>query len=120
MSRTATLASAASCFATPDSYGVAPRILWTLGGVAGLRQRARQTLDPAARALSFLVRRPSDVVQVDRREPLDRAVHLVGERSRDVLEAAAIRLVIRHGDILAASPALQCVVAAAGGGGGLV
>jgi hypothetical protein len=41
-------------------------------------------------------------------------VHLVGERSRDVLEAAAIRLVIRHGTILAASPAPQCVDDAAG------
>ena len=33
---------------------------------------------------------------------------VVGERSRDVLEAAAIRLVIGHGTILAAPPALQC------------
>ena len=83
------------------------RIFWTAGGVAGLRQRSRQILDPAARALSFLVRRPSDVVQVDRRESLDRLVHLVGERSRDVLEAAAIRLVIGHGTILAAPPVRQ-------------
>ena len=89
-------------------------IFWMHGSVAGLRQRPREILDPAARALRFLVRHPSDVVQVDRREPLDRPVHLVGERSRDVLEAAAIRLVIRHGDILAASPALQCVDGAAG------
>jgi len=89
-------------------------IFWTAGGVAGLRERSREILDPSARALSLLVRRPSDVVQVDRREPLDRAVHLVGERSRDVLEAAAIRLVIGHSDILAASPALQCVDDAAG------
>ena len=94
--------------------GVHGRIFWTAGGVAGLRQRSRQILDPAARALSFLVRRPSDVVQVDRRESLDRLVHLVGERSRDLLEAAAIRLVIRHGTILAAPPALQCVNNAAG------
>jgi hypothetical protein len=84
-------------------------MFWMRGGVAGLRQRPRQILDPAARALSFLVRRPSDEVHVDRREPLDRAVHFVGQRSRDVLQAAAIRLAIRHGDILAASPALQCV-----------
>jgi hypothetical protein len=77
----------------------------TRGGVAGLRQRPREVLDPAARALSFLVRRPSDVFQVDRREPLDRAAYFVGERSRDVLKVAAIRLVIRHGDILAASHA---------------
>jgi len=85
------------------------RIFWTDGGVAGLRQRPGQILDPAARALSFLVRRPSDVVQVDRREPLDRPLHLVGDRSRDVLEATAIRLAIRHGTILAAPPALQRV-----------
>ena len=72
------------------------RIFWTAGGIAGLRQRSRQMLDPVARALSFLARRPSDVVQVDRRESLDRLVHLVGKRSGDVLEAAAIRLVIGH------------------------
>ena len=90
------------------------RIVRTGGGVAGLRQRPRQILDPAARALSFLVRRPSDVVQVDRRQPLDRAVDFVGERSRDVLEAAAIRFLIRHGDILAASPARQSDDDAAG------
>src|SRR4051812_32945012 len=80
------------------------RIIWTAGGVAGLRQRSRQILDPAARALSFLVRRPSDVVEVDRRESLDRLVHVVGEGSRDVLEAAAIWLAIGHGTILAAPP----------------
>src|SRR4051794_4818418 len=80
------------------------RIFWTAGGVAGRRQRSRQILDPAARALSFLVCRPSDLVQVERRESLDRLVHLVGERSRDVLEAAAIRLVIGHDTILAADP----------------
>jgi hypothetical protein len=90
------------------------RIFWTAGGVGGRRQRSRQILDPAARALSFLVRRPRDVVQVDRRESLDRLVHLVGERSRDVLEAAAIRLVIAHRTIVAAPPALQCVNNAAG------
>ncbi len=90
------------------------RICWTAGGVAGVRQRSRQILDPAARALSFLVRRPSDVVQVDRRESLDRLVQLVGERSRDVLEAAAIRLVVGHGAILATPPALRCVNNAAG------
>src|SRR4051794_20404006 len=80
------------------------RIFWTAGGVAGRRQRSRQILDPAARALSFLVCRPSELVQVERRESLDRLVHLVGERSRDVLEAAAIRLVIGHDTILAAPP----------------
>jgi hypothetical protein len=94
--------------------GVYGQIVWTAGGVAGLRQRSRHILDPAARALSFLVRRPSDVVQVDRRESLDRLVHLVGERSRYVLEAAAIRVVIGHGTILAAPPALQRVNKAAG------
>src|SRR5215212_4846311 len=90
------------------------RTIWTAGGGAGLGHRSRQILEPATRALSFLVRRQSDVVQVDRRESLDRLVHLVGERSGDVLEAPAIRLVIGHGPILAASPALQCVNDAAG------
>jgi hypothetical protein len=94
------------------------RIFWTADGVAGRRQRSRQILDPAARALSFLVRRPSDVVQVDRRESLDRVVQLVGERSRDVLEAAAIRLVIEHDTILAAPRALQCVNNAAAASAG--
>jgi hypothetical protein len=84
-------------------------IFRTPGDVAARNQRPRQILDPAARLISFLVRRPSDAVQVDRRESLERAVHFVGERSRDVFEAAAIRLVISHGDILAASPALQRV-----------
>src|SRR3954447_22423274 len=80
------------------------RIFSAAGGVAGLRHRPRQILEPAARALSFLVRRSSDVVEVDRRESLDRLVHLVGERSRDVLEAAAFRLLSGHGTILAAHP----------------
>jgi hypothetical protein len=82
-----------------------------------VRQRPRQILDPEARAVSFFVRRPSDVVRVDRREPLNRAVHFVGERSRDVLEAAAIWIVVGHGDILAASP--RSVVGDAAGISGL-
>src|SRR4051812_40124021 len=90
--------------------------LWP--GVGGLRQRSRQILDPAARALSFLVRRPSDVVQVERRESLNRLVHLVSERSREVLEAAAIWLVIGHDTILAAPPALRCVDNAAAASAG--
>jgi len=73
------------------------RISW----IAGLRERSRQMLDPVARALSLLARRPGEVVQVDRRESLDRLVHLVGKRSGYVLEAAAIRLVIGHRAILA-------------------
>src|SRR3954452_15454662 len=90
------------------------RIFWTAGGVAGLRHRPRQILEPAASALGFLVRRTSDVVEVDRRESLDRLVHLVGKRSRDVLEAAAFRLLIGHGTILAAHPRSTAVNNAAG------
>jgi hypothetical protein len=41
-------------------------------------------------------------------------VHLVGDRSRDVLEAAAIRVAIGHGAILAAA-ARRRVENAAGG-----
>ena len=76
--------------------------------VALLAQPPAQLVDPLSRALAFRARGPRHLVEVDLGEPLDRPAHLVGQRPRDVLEAAAFRIRVTHGPMIAREPAPCC------------
>src|SRR3954469_24820067 len=56
---------------------------------------------PLFRALAFRARDPRNLIEVDLREPLDRPADLLGQRPCDVLEAAAFRIRLTHGPMIA-------------------
>src|SRR3954469_5951947 len=66
-----------------------------------LAQPPAEVVDPLSRALAFRARGPRNLIEVDLGEPLDRSADLIGQRPCDVLEAAAFRIRLTHGTMIA-------------------
>ena len=95
------LCAARSAAAGPSSHALGSPERRAPDSVALLAQPSAQIVDPSPRTLAFRARGSRNLVDIDLGEPLDRPPHLIGERPRDVLEAAAIRIIVTHGPIIA-------------------
>jgi hypothetical protein len=69
--------------------------------VALLAHPPAELFEPVLRAFGLRVRGARDLVDVDLREALDHATHFVCHGSCDVLEAAAIRILVTHEPMIA-------------------
>jgi NAD(P)-dependent dehydrogenase (short-subunit alcohol dehydrogenase family) len=64
------------------------------------RRPARAAIGPGRRSIALRARGPGDLVEIDLGQALDRPAHFIGQRPRDVLKAAAFRIIVTHGPMI--------------------